>query len=153
MRKGNGFAWIGDIPAAQKLLEEQVRFNYEKALGQLSGQVNPALRRIVGDWKVDYDWSLEESEWATDLLFKSEGELSRLYPSLLRHGMQSLGRRDAPRFLGQKVPASGGIDQAFMPAQRIWSCRSFGREKHARCRDSARHGGTAFDAWLPPALS
>lgn len=113
LRKDNCFTWVSDLAAAQRLLDQQVSFDWSRTLGQLGGQVNPALPSIIGNWRVDYYWSLEESEWASDVLFASEQELSRLYPALLRQGMQTLGCRDVMRFLGRRVPASGGVNPCF----------------------------------------
>jgi hypothetical protein len=113
LRRENCFAWIADVAGAQRLLEDQVRFNWEKALGQLALAVNPALKQIVGDYRVNYYWSLEESEWATDVMFRSERELSALYPSLIRHGMQSFSSPDVMRFLGHRVTAGGGVHGQF----------------------------------------
>src|SRR5439155_12583152 len=87
VRRDNCFTRVDDPEAAQRLLEGQVSFDYQQALGELGRLVNPALRRVVGDWDVDYYWSLEESEWATDVMFNSAAELSRLYPALVRHAM------------------------------------------------------------------
>lgn len=113
VRKDNCFTWVSDLSAAQQLLNQQVSFDWSGALGQLAGQVNPAVKAIVGDWRVEYYWSLEESEWASDVLFRSERELSRLYPNLLRQGIETLGCRDVMRFLGRRVPAEGGVYPRF----------------------------------------
>ena len=108
-RADNCFPWISDPQEAQKLLDAQVALNWPDALGALARQVNPALPKVVQDCNIDYYWSLEESEWATDVMFRSPQALQALYPSLIRHGMQSFGSRDVLRFLGQKVPPQGGV--------------------------------------------
>jgi hypothetical protein len=107
LRRDNCFPWIADVAGAQELLRQQVRWDWNAALGALARQVNPALSQVVGDYAVDYYWSLEESEWATDVMFRDGRELSQLYGPLIRHGMESLGSRDVLRFLGHKVPAWG----------------------------------------------
>lgn len=107
LRRDNCFAWMSDVEGAQALLEAQVRFDFGKALGMLSREVNPTLASVVGDYDIDYYWSLEESEWATDVMFHDHRELSRLYGPLIRHGMECLRSRDVLRFLGRKVPAVG----------------------------------------------
>lgn len=108
-RRDNCFTEVSDVAAAQTLLEEQVRFNYEQALGALAAAVNPGYRQFVGDWDVDYYWSLEESEWATDVMFKSAGALSGVYPALVRHGMYGLRSPDVLRFLGQPLGRGGQV--------------------------------------------
>jgi len=107
LRRDNCFAWVSDVAGAQELLHQQVRWDWNAALSALARQVNPALSQVVGDYAVDYYWSLEESEWATDVMFKEGRELSRQYGPLIRHGMEHLGSRDVLRFLGHKVPAVG----------------------------------------------
>ena len=102
-RQDNCFTWVSDLAAAQALLDEQVRFDWSKALGVLAAQVNPALKSIVGDYRIEYYWSLDESEWSSDVLFKRRADLERLYPSLIRHGMESFGSLEVMRFLGRSV--------------------------------------------------
>lgn len=113
VKQDNCFTWIKDVAAARELLDEQVSFDYEKALGDLGAMVNPGLRRIMDQWQGRYYWSVDESEWATDLMFRSEAELSRLYAALVRHGMQSLASPDVMRFLGARVAAHGRVHGNF----------------------------------------
>jgi hypothetical protein len=53
-----------------------------------------------------------QSEWATDVVFRP-GELRRLEPLLLRHGLLSFSSPDVMRFLGKKIPLSGQIPGRF----------------------------------------
>ncbi len=109
LRRENCFPWVSDPARAQALLNEQVRHDYQKTLGDLAAMVNPALTSIIGDWNVGYYWSAEETEWATDVLFKSREELDGVYPALLRHGMESFASPDVLRFLGHKVRPDGRL--------------------------------------------
>ncbi len=113
MRRENCFAWIADVGRAQELLKEQVSFNWSAELGKQALAVNPAFEGIRGQCPMGYYWSVEESEWASDIMFKEAGELTALYGRLIRHGMECLGSRDVLRFLGHKVPASGGVHGNF----------------------------------------
>ena len=56
-----------------------------------------------------YYWSVSESEYATDVMFKSPAALARLYPALVQQGIQHFGSPDVLRFLGQKVQANGRV--------------------------------------------
>lgn len=56
---------------------------------------------------------MSESEYATDVMFKTPQALARLYPALLRHGIQHFGSVEVLRFLGQQVPASGRVHGHF----------------------------------------
>jgi hypothetical protein len=113
LRRENCFAWISDVAKAQALLQEQVDFNWPEALGELVEAANPAFASIRGDCRMGYYWSLEESEWASDIMFKKQAELSQLYGRLIRHGMESLGSCDVLRFLGHKLRADGGVHGNF----------------------------------------
>jgi hypothetical protein len=50
---------------------------------------------------------LDESEWASDVMFRSPHLLAELYPRLVRHAIGSFGSGDVMRFLGRKVPTIG----------------------------------------------
>ncbi len=110
-RADNCFTAIDDVAAAQRLADEQMRFDWTKALGALAAEVNPSLASIVGGYRISYYWSLDQSEWATDVMFKTRQELDALYPALLRHGMESFASREVMRFLGRSVEA--GITPRF----------------------------------------
>src|SRR5262249_61590245 len=64
---------------------------------------------MPASFPVGYYWSVEPSEWATDVVFDSPAELQALYPRLVHHGITTFGSRDVLRFLQQKVPAQGGV--------------------------------------------
>jgi hypothetical protein len=52
---------------------------------------------------------VSESEYATDVMFKSPAALARLYPALVHHGIQQFGSTDVLRFLGHKVQVNGRV--------------------------------------------
>jgi hypothetical protein len=111
LRQGNCFPWVSDLAGAQALLDQQVQFDWAEALGKLVPTVNPALPSIVGGYRIGYYWSLDESEWSSDVLFHRRQDLEQLYPSLIRHGMESFGSKEVMRFLGRSVEA--GITPRF----------------------------------------
>src|SRR5881394_445527 len=112
LRRDNCFVRVGDMAGVQRLLDEQVTFEWEKSLGELGRQINPALPSIIGDYNIPYYWSIDQSEWATDVLFKRREDLERLYPALLRQGMDSFAAPQVMRFLG-KLPPSGKMSGKF----------------------------------------
>lgn len=107
LRMENCFVQLDDVPQAQRLLDEQVQFDWRPALDEVAGWIAPTLQKLLSPVPMDYYWTITESEWATDFMFNSATDLSRLYPSLLHHGMSSFGSREVMRFLGQKVPLHG----------------------------------------------
>jgi hypothetical protein len=101
VRRENCFTHVEDVAAAQSLLDRQLKTNWPAVLGRIGQQVNPGLDVLLARRPVDYYWSAEETEWASDVMFRKPAQLASLYPRLIRHGMESLGSVDVMRFLGQ----------------------------------------------------
>jgi hypothetical protein len=102
-RHDNCFTQVDDPAAAQALLDRQVCADWPALLRPLAEAVNPARRSIVGSYDVDYYWSLDQSEFATDVMFRSPGALAALYPSLLRQAIETFGSPEVMRFMGRRV--------------------------------------------------
>lgn len=107
-KRENCLVWVADMQRAQELADEQLQVDWNALLNPIAQQVHPLARRMFADYPMDYYWSCQDSEWASDILFKSPQALSGLYPHLIRHGMQNLTCHQVMRFLGRKVPAVGG---------------------------------------------
>lgn len=129
LRQDNCFIHLQDPAAAQALAQEQVDFHWAPTLEALVGELLPGLAGVIAPDRLEYYWSLEQSEWACDTLFASEAELSRLCPSLFRRGIESLGSRKILYFLGQKLPAVG---RAYPADQRAISA-SLTQRPEGRC--------------------
>ena len=70
----------------------------------------PHAPAIVPRSELIYYWSIDESEWASDVMFRSpEGLWRELYPRLLSPRLDRfLSSPHVLRFLGRKLPAHGG---------------------------------------------
>jgi hypothetical protein len=79
----------------------------------LVDQVHPVHAQWLPPWFEGDSWSVEQSEWATDLVFRPAADLAALYPRLVHHGITTFRSRDVLRFLQQKVPAQGGVHGRF----------------------------------------
>jgi len=113
-QRDNCFVDVEDLAQAQHLLmNTQVEANWDGLLADLVRRVHPVHERRFAGMPIPYYWSLEESEWATDVMFRSPAALSALYPRFIRHGMQTLSSADVLRFLGRKTPAHGGVNGNF----------------------------------------
>lgn len=99
----NCFVQLSDPERAQRLMDKQLSTDWPKLLDRFVRQANPAYRRVFAKAPVDYYWTADESEWATDFIFRDRRELAGLYPRLLRHAMVSLGSEEVMRFLGRKA--------------------------------------------------
>ena len=102
-QRDNCFTAIADCERAQALSDEQLQTDWPTLLNDWVRRVNPAFDDIFSDGGWPYYWSTDQSEWATDVMFQSPDDLAKLYPSLLRHGIERLGSRDVLRFLGRKA--------------------------------------------------
>jgi hypothetical protein len=102
-RRENCFLSLDDWQVAQKELDQQVLFDWPRALGSVACQINPGLPKILGDYPAEYYWTVYQSEWATDVLFRSRVSLAQIYPRLVRAGISTFGSPDVMRFLGKKL--------------------------------------------------
>ena len=108
LRRDNCFVKVSDFAAVQRLLDRQPRIDWEKHLDRLLTLANPALGELAPGFTPRYYWTADQTEWATDVAFKSPADLAAIYPQLLRHGMTTFGSQEVLRFLGRKVPAEPG---------------------------------------------
>lgn len=106
-RRENCLVQVESVPRTQRLLDRQLRTDWSGTLDEIAGLVHPLRTQIMQAWPVNYYWSLAESEWATDVMFRSPSHLAELYPHLVQHAMSSFGACDVMRFLGRKVPTTG----------------------------------------------
>ena len=111
-RRGNCFVWLEDVAATQQLAAAQLHTAWEPLLNRLVAAMNPAHAAVFAAFPLWYYWSVEQSEWASDVLFTDAARLDALYPALVAHSLTRMGSRDVMRFLGKRVPAVG-IDGAF----------------------------------------
>jgi hypothetical protein len=110
LKKDNAFVALDDFERAQALLDAQLRVNWPMALDELVRRLHPVHAEwMPAAFPVSYYWSVEQSEWATDLVFGTPAELAALYPRLVHHAITTFSSRDVLRFLQQKVPATGGL--------------------------------------------
>ena len=100
VRQDNAFGWVADFEAAQRLLDEQGRTNWPEMLSGLLGEYHPAFVQLMEQLKLPEPyWTAEQTEWATDVSFRSAETLGRLFPRLVRHAVHGLGCTDTMRFL------------------------------------------------------
>jgi len=108
-RSGNCFLGIEDFAQAQRLMDEQVAVHWPSLLQPLADEVLLVRDLLEQRFAIPYYWSADESEWASDILFRSASELARWYPRLLHHAMESMSSLDVMRFLGHRPGPRGGL--------------------------------------------
>jgi hypothetical protein len=77
--------------------------NWPRVLNALARRINPHLSRRSPLDLYGYYWSVRESEYATDVMFKSDAALAQIYPSLVDHAMKHFSGHDVLRFLGRRT--------------------------------------------------
>lgn len=101
-QRENCFVRIDDLPRAQKMLQDLERLNWPRVLDRFARQANPLLLRGSRPGLRSYYWTIRESEYATDVMFKDARRLRAVYPRLVDHAMKHMDSREVMRFLGRR---------------------------------------------------
>jgi hypothetical protein len=99
-RHDNKFLWVQDWQRAQRLLDEQLRTDWQHELDALQQQVHPLHPKHLGRMPVKYNWTAHQSEWATDIAFRRQEELEPWFERWLRQAMLSYDHNDILGFFG-----------------------------------------------------
>lgn len=106
-KRDNCFTRIDDIPRAQQMMDDLIRRNWWYSLTRLARQFNPWSRPGNQLGFRGYYWTFEQSEFATDVMFRDAAGLAKIYPHLVRHGMDHFHARDVSRFFSGKTRIRG----------------------------------------------
>jgi hypothetical protein len=102
----NAITAVADPARAQRLLDRLGTRGWTGLLTAWARRINPLPAAL--DLR-PYYWSLDESEFATDVLFRDAAALHAVYPALTRHAIEQFGSEDVLRFLGRRHgPGSDG---------------------------------------------
>lgn len=131
-KAGNCFPWIGDVALAQELMDAQLTTNWPELLNSLALNVCPGLLKLCTPFEPRYYWSADETEFATDVMFRSKAELDALFPRLVSHGMRASDCHAVLRYFGRRSESSC---RGQVPAQVQSDCRR-------------RHEGLRIKHWV-----
>lgn len=109
VQRENCFTWIENVPKAQALARAQLKSRWPLLLHPLIQQCHPHAEELCYPLALAYYWSVTESEYATDIMFKSPTALAGLYPALVHQGIRHFGSTDVLRFLGHKTQVNGRV--------------------------------------------
>lgn len=113
VQRENSFVWLADPLRAQRLAHQQLRVNWAAKLAPLMAECHPLASEIMRPLGQQYYWSIDQSEFATDVMFRSPAALAAIYPQLVHHGVRHCGTPEVLRFLGRLVPAHGHVHRGF----------------------------------------
>src|SRR5262245_58631174 len=104
-QRDNCLVQVDDPQRAQALLTGQLRTKWTALLDGLLQETHPTSQRLFQGRPLHYYWSAEETEWATDVMFRSPRSLERIYPRLVRQAVTTFRCGDVLRFLGRSPRA------------------------------------------------
>ncbi|MEK7370824.1 MAG: hypothetical protein AAB265_05140 [candidate division NC10 bacterium] len=102
-RQDKCFTRLGAPALDQRLMDQQLATAWPRALDALARSLNPLHGQIFKPSPHTYYWSAYQTEWATDVLFKTPAALAAVYPALVRHATLHFQSPDVMRFLGRKA--------------------------------------------------
>jgi hypothetical protein len=97
----NVFLRVDDWKRAQKFADQFAGLNWPPILERYAHYVNPLLKNLLRGYQ--HYWVTSQSEYSTDIIFKSSSDLRELFPHLLSHSTLCFGARDVISFLGRKL--------------------------------------------------
>jgi len=109
VQEDNCFTHISDYAKAQELADRFVKLKWVSKLNAFARRVNPLLKTELR--RMEYYWCADQAEYATDIVFKDQSFLNRLYGKLLNHAIIGLGAVDILRFFGKKLDGRFKADQ------------------------------------------
>jgi hypothetical protein len=102
-RYDNKITQITDLAAAKALCKKLIHRKWPRVLNALARRVNPHLEIIHRAGFGGYYWVIDQSEYATDVLFDRRASLNALFPALVELSMTAFSAEDVLRFLGRKL--------------------------------------------------
>jgi len=100
----NRFTWIEDFAQAQTLADAQLRTDWVALCEELRRTYHPLHEKIARPLHgLAYYWTAPQTEFASDVLFREQTTLERLFPRLILHGLLNLGCEQVMRFLGKRL--------------------------------------------------
>ncbi len=128
-KRENAFLWLEDWKRAQRFADRFAHVNWSRILERYARCVNPLLKDLLEGNQ--HHWVTAQSEYLTDIIFKSTSDLQELFPKLLSHSTLCFGAREVLSFLGRKLQGKFEGDLVSDRNAGVWCRRLPGaRIKH-----------------------
>ena len=95
----NAFIRIDDFAKAQALSDQLKPDKLHRILDHYAGMCCP----VQEEFQQQYHWSLMQTEYSTDLVFRSDAILQSLYEELSRQAVICVKAENVSSFLGKKI--------------------------------------------------
>lgn len=99
----NCFVRLDEPAKSQQVFDGLLRWDWPTFLDRIAAAVNPILPEILRGYRAGYYWSAYETEWASDVMFRSPKALAAIYPPMIRGAISAFGSRQVMRFLGKRL--------------------------------------------------
>src|SRR5262245_36457948 len=98
-RADNCFVALQDPQRAQALADAQLQADWPQLLQELLRQAHPLHGEILSPFPaLHYYWTITQSEYATDVIFKKPEALQQHYRAFVHHAMRNFQSLDVMRF-------------------------------------------------------
>jgi hypothetical protein len=109
-RGDNKILWVEDWHRAQELLDQQLHTHWPSMLDKYQQTVHPLHPGFLGKLAhVRYNWTVHQSEWATDVAFAQRGELAK-WMNLWQRQALAYPSTQILRFLGRTGHLQGNYN-------------------------------------------
>ena len=95
----NAFVWIADFDEAQGIADRFRSQKLHRKLDQLAALCCPVVHKL----EATFHWSIDQAEYATDIVFHRRQDLQPIYENLTRSVIQAVKANDIATFLGKKI--------------------------------------------------
>jgi hypothetical protein len=95
----NAFGWIADFERAQQLADGFSVEMLHRKLDEFAHRYCPVIRQL----DLSYHWSLDQVEFATDIVFQRQSDLQTIYDRLTRTAIHTVQPDNIATFLGRKL--------------------------------------------------
>ena len=95
----NAFVAVADWDVAQQIADGWDPSRLHRKLDEFADRYCPILKNI----EESYHWSLDEAEYATDIVFHRQADLQAIYGNLIRTAIHTVKPDDIATFLGKKL--------------------------------------------------
>lgn len=104
----NAFVQLAAPAKAQALADQFATQNWTALLSRIGAYANPLLNSLLRGQA--YYWTVDQAEFATDILFRNRTALAPLYRACVKHALLCFRAQDVLGFLGRKITGNFKAD-------------------------------------------
>lgn len=99
----NCINWVDNFEEIEKIKRSITVKYLHKIMDQWSKQFVNVLPELNKQWDIKYKWVIQQVEYATDVIFKEQEYLEKIYKDLIEYLGYSATPKDVLKFLGIKM--------------------------------------------------